>query len=200
MRGLGFRERTGSAIAPAALTEIDRLWTAGATLAAIDPLLSSYIRGRHLLLALRAGDPFRISLGLALEAIQRAMRGANAYPAARRILDRARELAVRSDQRYAEGIVSTGEASVAHLSGRARDALRVQPAGGGDSHGPLHRRRVGTRNHSGRGPQRTGPVRTMIGAHPAPGKAPPRRRGQWRPLHAMCAAVVSGRVSRASGS
>jgi hypothetical protein len=129
LRGLGFREHQAHEVPPAVLTHIDRLWTAGATLTLVDPMLSSYIRGQHLLLALRAGEPYRISVGLALEAVQRIMGGARGYPGARRILDRAREIAVKCGRPHGEAMVLTAEAGVAYFSGRVRDAFRFGAQG-----------------------------------------------------------------------
>jgi hypothetical protein len=56
------------------LAQIDHLWTAGATLMLVDPLLSLYLRSHHLLASLAAGAPRQLAVGLAFEAMYRAMR------------------------------------------------------------------------------------------------------------------------------
>lgn len=110
---------------PALLARIDRLWTAGVTLWLVDPLLSAYLRSRHLQAALKAGDPRRLAGGLAFEAMHRATAGPLAYPAARGILDQAHERAAACADPFARGLVLLAESSVASSTGRVLESLRV---------------------------------------------------------------------------
>src|SRR5262249_15291226 len=61
VRGLGFRERDASRIAPDDLIRIDTCWSLSLGLSMIDTLRGRDFQGRHLLLALKAGEPYRIS-------------------------------------------------------------------------------------------------------------------------------------------
>jgi hypothetical protein len=74
LRGLGHSCRTRKA-SPVRLEQLDTLWTAGAMLSGIDPLIAIYVRGRHLLLALPTGDPKHVALALAMESAQLALKG-----------------------------------------------------------------------------------------------------------------------------
>ncbi len=124
VRGLRFRERPADQVPAPLLGRIDTLWTAGATLTVIDPLLSAFLRAHHLRLALRAGEATRLSMGLALEAVQRVLADPDGYPRARQLLDRSRELAARCGDPHAEAMTLTAEAGTAYFCGRMGDAFR----------------------------------------------------------------------------
>jgi tetratricopeptide (TPR) repeat protein len=64
-----------------------------------DPLLAGYFQTRALLLALRAGEPFRVARSLTSEAIFRGLRGASRQQV-EPLLSRARLLAGRLNDRY----------------------------------------------------------------------------------------------------
>ncbi len=70
MRGFNFIERKTSEIPEADLFRIDICWAVAAGLGAVDLIRGADFQCRHLLLALNAGEPFRIARGLAFEAAQ----------------------------------------------------------------------------------------------------------------------------------
>jgi hypothetical protein len=78
LRGFNFTERKTSEIPEADLARIDICWAVAAGLGAVDLIRGSDFQSRHLLLALKAGEPFRISRGLAFEAAGSAWRGGKA--------------------------------------------------------------------------------------------------------------------------
>ena len=75
LRGLKFVERDASQLPPEQLFRIDTCWSVSLGLSMIDTLRGRDFQGRHLLLALAAGEPYRISRAIANEAGYSATRG-----------------------------------------------------------------------------------------------------------------------------
>ncbi len=75
-RGLGFEERPGDSIPAEQRLRIDACWSVTTGLAMVDNIRAADFNARHLLLALDAGEPYRIARAVALEASFRSTRGA----------------------------------------------------------------------------------------------------------------------------
>ncbi|WP_437968955.1 protein kinase [Sorangium sp. So ce260] len=67
LRGFRFRERDARELPAETLTRLDICWSASVGLAMADVLQGAAFQARHLFLALRAGEPYRIARGLATE-------------------------------------------------------------------------------------------------------------------------------------
>lgn len=128
-RGLGFRKRDSSEVAAADLTRIDVCWSAAAGLSVVDTIRGADFQTRGLLLALRAGEPFRVARSLAMEAAQAAMPGVSAKRRTARLLAQAASLAEQCDNPHALGLVTLARGVSAYLEGRWRDAQVSSDAG-----------------------------------------------------------------------
>jgi hypothetical protein len=96
LRGLGFEERAGRAIPRRDLDRIDICWSIGNGLGGVDMIRGADFQARHLLLSLRAGEPYRIARALAWEAIFAAMEGKLAgQERAQKLVERSTEIASR---------------------------------------------------------------------------------------------------------
>ena len=95
LRGYGFRSRTEGQVAQADLDRIDVCWAAAMGLGPVDHVRSGEFQARHLLLALRAGEPFRVVRALALETIYLSYRGNRNLAATQRIQTLTQNLAER---------------------------------------------------------------------------------------------------------
>jgi hypothetical protein len=108
------------------LFRIDLCGIAALGLAMFDPLRSIEFSSRYVLMALKAGEPYRVGLALAGEATQisHSMRPAN-RAAAQELLQRADEIAdrIQSVHSRAFGIVMRGV--VAHLNGDWRQVVEL---------------------------------------------------------------------------
>jgi hypothetical protein len=93
MRGLKYRRRDVSQIAPRDLTRIDVCWSAVVGLSMSEPLRGAEFQARGLLLALKAGEPLRIARALAMEAGHRSTAGLSAERRVARLLSQAERLA-----------------------------------------------------------------------------------------------------------
>ncbi len=95
LRGLGFTSRSLDQIEPATLSRIDVCTTVSGGLARVDGLRATDFHSLGLLLALRAGEPFRIARAFGVEAAYHAMRGGPDQDQTDRLIELARTLAER---------------------------------------------------------------------------------------------------------
>jgi serine/threonine protein kinase len=121
LRGTAFVERAEDTIAPEALQRIDIGWSVVIGLSVIDPIRGADFQTRSLLLALRAGEPFRVARALAVEAGHLASSGDIAR--AREILGEADRLARRLQRPYTMGMVELARGTVGYFDERWKDAL-----------------------------------------------------------------------------
>src|SRR6266446_897395 len=95
LRGLKFTERNVNQIPEFDLVRLDTCFAVAAGLGWVDLIRGADFQSRHLLLALRAGEPYRVARAMAFEAAYFASRGAPARKRALQIAHRAEELAQR---------------------------------------------------------------------------------------------------------
>ncbi len=129
LRGLKFHERDESQIAPEQLIRIDTLWSVSLGLSMIDTLRGRAFQGRHLLLALKAGDPYRVARAIANEAGYSATGGP---PSARRtaeLVERARALAARVGHPQALGVTEMAVGITAYAEGRWKASWELAQKG-----------------------------------------------------------------------
>ena len=124
LRGYRFVPRAGP-LPPGELTRIDVCWSVSLTLPYADPLAAGVSHVRHVLLALRSGDPVRAARALAVEASFVASSSFAAWPRAARVLAAAKAAADLSADPYAQAMVLglTGIASCA--AARFEDAIMI---------------------------------------------------------------------------
>jgi len=125
LRGLGFRERDSSQVPAEELTRIDICWSIAAGLGVIDTIRGADFQKRHLLLALRAGEPYRVARALAMEVAYSAVAGGASRRRTAEILERARALAERVGHPHALGLSTLVAGVAAYLEGRFREALTL---------------------------------------------------------------------------
>jgi eukaryotic-like serine/threonine-protein kinase len=111
-RGLRFVARPVDAIDPETLLRIDTCWSATTGLLLVDLIAASEFSARHLLMALEAGDPFRVARGMAIESI-----AWNAFPTGRRFLHRliqdSKTLAERAGTPHAMALCTLSDGMIA---------------------------------------------------------------------------------------
>src|SRR6266481_3001721 len=123
LRGFSYRERDAAAIDPDELIRIDICRSATIGLSMIDTIHGAEFQARHTLLALRAGEPFRIAVALTLEAGHTSYAGgAGAERRAERIMHAAESLAGRIAHPYALGLVELVRGVMDTSHGRWRSA------------------------------------------------------------------------------
>jgi serine/threonine protein kinase len=122
-RGLDFEER---ATVPAEeLRKIDVCWALGNGMGGVDVVRGADFQARHLLLALEAGEPYRISRALAWEAILSSIEGGSSgFARAAKIAPRAMSIAKRLDNPHALAWATAAEA-IRHFSLASWKAART---------------------------------------------------------------------------
>ena len=123
LRGLRHVPRSEAEVPREELARLDASWTLACSLSMIDPMRGAVFQSRHLLLALKAGEPRRLLRALSLEVSYAATPGAGSEQRAARVLDVADAL-VRSRSDYAAlALLSLARGIAAYLQGRLENAL-----------------------------------------------------------------------------
>jgi serine/threonine protein kinase/predicted ATPase len=125
LRGLNFRERDASQIPPEQLNRIDCCWSVSAGLGVMDPLRAAGFQARQVLLALRAGEPYRIARALAQEISYSALPGEPARPAAEKLAQKTLALAEKVGNPHAIALATVNAGIAARLQGRYKVALEL---------------------------------------------------------------------------
>jgi hypothetical protein len=116
VRGRRFRSRAVEEIAPRDLARVDLCWSLSSGLGLMDPVQGAHFQVRSLLLALRAGEPYRVARGVAGEAAYAAAQGQAGR--SRALLGEAGRIAAGLGNPHATGIVSLMSGLAGHLLGR----------------------------------------------------------------------------------
>jgi tRNA A-37 threonylcarbamoyl transferase component Bud32/tetratricopeptide (TPR) repeat protein len=125
LRGLGYRERAAAELAPDVLQKIDACWSASMGLAMVDTIRGASFQSRQLLLALEAGEPFRVARALGAEAAFVATDGRRAARRAERLIAEARALAGQVADPRLLGLIDFCDGLTRFLSGRWREAAEL---------------------------------------------------------------------------
>jgi hypothetical protein len=125
LRGLRFRLRQEREIPPDQLQLIDLCRSAAVGLCMVDPIRSAAFQARNVLLALRAGEPGRIALALANQAMMCAFFGGAGRRYIRELLRAARALSHQTQNPLAWANVVLCRGGIALAEGRPRTTTRV---------------------------------------------------------------------------
>ena len=125
IRGLGFQERDASQIAPERLMRIDICWSVAAGLGIVDPIRGSDFQARQLLLALRAGEPYRVARALALEVAYNALGGGPTRRRTEKLWNMTASLAKRIDHPHTLGLATFAAGLATYLQGRWKEGQEL---------------------------------------------------------------------------
>jgi hypothetical protein len=125
VRGIGFHERDVSQVSAERLMRIDVCWSVAAGLGIIDPIRGNDFQTRQLLLALRAGEPYRVTRALALEMGYNATGGGPSRRRTERLWKVTASLATRIGHPHTLGLATFVAGLAAYLEGRWRTAQEL---------------------------------------------------------------------------
>ena len=123
LRGLGFRERDESQLSAEQLLRVDTCWSAAVGLALVDTIRGAEFQARHLLLALRTGEPYRVGRAIALQSSYIAATGVKSRHRSARLADIAQTLAERVNRPQALAFVTLMRGMSVYLAGEWKPAL-----------------------------------------------------------------------------
>src|SRR5260370_1587125 len=125
LRGLKFDERDASEIPAAQILRIDICWAVAVGLSMVDSIRSSDFQTRHLLLALRAGEPYRIARAMAMEAGFSALPGGGGGKRSAQYLELAEKLSQKVNHPHAIALTTLLAGVCAFLVGKWRESARL---------------------------------------------------------------------------
>lgn len=125
MRGLGFRERQEGEVSAAELMRVDLCWSVAGGLGMVDTVRGADFQTRHILLALRAGEPSRVARALAVEGAFLALGGVRSRQRSQRLLARTRAILERHPSEHVTQILTAAESIGAFQAGEWRRAYEL---------------------------------------------------------------------------
>ena len=138
-RGTRFTKRSLEEISDTEINRIDLSWAVAGGITVIDPIPAADFQTHNLILALRAGEPFRISRALAWEGSHTAMVGKRFEPRIQSLFEEATDLAEELDEPLAKGTVDLAHSVASFFLGdflacrnygdRAAEVFRKECAG-----------------------------------------------------------------------
>jgi serine/threonine protein kinase/tetratricopeptide (TPR) repeat protein len=123
LRGLGFRERDAAQIPAQDLLRIDTCRSAALGLGIVDHLRGADFQARHLILALRAGEPHRVASAFSFEVGFAANLGGRQRVRVEELKQRTRELVERLGSPLTRGQMVVSFGLAAYLNGEWRQAV-----------------------------------------------------------------------------
>jgi tetratricopeptide (TPR) repeat protein len=125
LRGLKYRPRALAEVPPDDLRNLDACLTAGLGLSMVDTIQGAYFQARSLSLALRAGEPQRLTRALAMEAAHESIGGSHSRQRTARLLTLAEDAATQAGGVYARALVTMARGIAAALAGDWREAVAI---------------------------------------------------------------------------
>jgi tetratricopeptide (TPR) repeat protein len=123
LRGAGFRARAEQDLAPSMLKLIDLTFSLSQGLVWVDAIRGAEFQTRHVLLALAAGEPYRLARALAIEGGFAATAGGRGPRRAAKLFEAAQALAAQSGRPHALGFVLGARGFAALAQGQWRAAI-----------------------------------------------------------------------------
>ena len=127
-RGLGYTPKEEGQIAPEVLKRVDICWSLTAGFGVVDNVRAREIQTRHLALALKSGERFRVARALASEIWPSSIAGPKAAAHVERIAKLAQEAAERSPNPHSLPFVTLCRGVSAYLMGHWRTSVELLDA------------------------------------------------------------------------
>jgi hypothetical protein len=126
---VSFVPRSEREIAEDTLTKIDTCWAVATGLAVIDQIRAADFHTRHLLMALRAGEPDRIARSLSIEAVFAATGGIRSRSRVEQLIHSSETIGRTLGNPHTEGLAILARGAAAYFLGQWRLALELGERG-----------------------------------------------------------------------
>ncbi|MGA8026231.1 MAG: protein kinase [Bryobacteraceae bacterium] len=123
VRGMRWRPRTEAQLPAQRLRKLDLLWNGALVLTTVDPIFANYLQARHMLEALRAGEPSRLALSAGLGVFFESLAGQSEYLKGRKLLEFAESVSGNLNDPYVTAITRGAWATLDFLCGRIQSGL-----------------------------------------------------------------------------
>jgi serine/threonine protein kinase/tetratricopeptide (TPR) repeat protein len=118
LRGLSFKPREAQKIPPDVLQRIDTCWSVAPVMGMVDIIRGADFQARCLLMALEAGEPYRVARALAAEACSAATEGGRGRDRTEKLLSAAVNASRNLGDPYTMGWLEIGNILSSYLEGR----------------------------------------------------------------------------------
>jgi hypothetical protein len=123
LRGMRWQRQVETDLPALTVRNLDLLWTGALVLSGVNPVFGTYLQARHMLEALRAGEPFRLARSVGLGAGYESLGGASEYHRGRKLLDFSDRIASDLQDPYTSALLSTCGVVLDYLCGWIREGL-----------------------------------------------------------------------------
>ncbi len=117
LRGLSFHDHALAELTPLQVRQIDACWSVAVGLGMVDNARASDFQARHVRLALRAGEPYRVARAIAMEIGHRSIGGSRNRASTESLIQHAKGLADRVHHPHVTALVTLNEAVAQFLWG-----------------------------------------------------------------------------------
>lgn len=122
LRGLKFQERDTSQLSAAELVRLDIYWSVAMGLGMVDTIRGMDFQSRYILLALKAGEPYRIARAFSWEIAISSLGGGRTHKRTETYIKASTQLAEKLNNSHIQGLVMLARGGAAFMEGRFRSS------------------------------------------------------------------------------
>lgn len=123
LRGLRWKRRKEIELPSHVIRNLDLLWSGAAVFFHVNPVFGTYLQARHMIAALRAGEPYRLALSVGQAASFESLGGVPYYQRGRKLMEFAEHIASDLQNTNLSIAITINWVFLDFLSGRIRDGL-----------------------------------------------------------------------------
>jgi hypothetical protein len=123
LRGMRWQQRREGDLATGTIRKLDLLWSGASVFFVVNPVFGTYLQARHMLGALRAGEPLRLALSIGQGASYECLGGTPYYHVGRKLLNLAERIAQPFEDAHVSALITVDWVFLDFLCGRIGEGL-----------------------------------------------------------------------------